>query len=408
VQEVSESLAKRGHDVTVATSDAFDLEYLWDSRRRKVDAPSLETLNGVAVHRVPVRHGVASSFVFQASRRLMGEVSRAPCPAWLFEAVSRRMPSLPQLPDVLGDTGPYDLFHAANLGLEGPGLISMDAARACDAPFIFTPFIHLGRDGDRIARRYVSMPHQRKLLQKADAVIVMTQLEASFVESLNIDRNQVFITGVGVNPGEVCGGDGARFREALGVTGRLVGVASAVAFDKGSRELVLAIARLRRAGHDVELVLAGPRLKQFDDWMAELDPDDCEGIHLPGFISAEQKRDLLAAIEVLAMPSRTESFGIAYLEGWANNKPVIAAHAGAVPEIVRDGETGLLVEFGNVGDLAASILELLADDHLAARLGRAGNELTLRKYTWSHVFDRVLRAYSQVLGVDLGGSAHND
>ena len=404
MQEVSEALARGGHDVNVVTSDAFDLEYFWDSSSRQIDAPSLEVVNGVTVHRVPIRHGLASSIVFQGSRRLLGEISRTPCPAWPFKAVSKRLPSLPLLPSVLKTAGPYDLVHAANLGLEGPGLHALDAARAMDAPFVFTPFIHLGRRGDDVARRYVTMPHQHDLLRNADSVIVMTQLEASFVESLGIVRNCVFISGVGIDPLEVCGGNGARFRDALAVKGRLVGVASAVAFDKGSRDLVLAVARLRRAGHSVELVLAGPRLKQFDDWLERVDPIVREGIYLPGFISAEQKRDMLSAIDVLAMPSRTESFGIAYLEGWANRKPVIAANAGAVPEIVQDGENGLLVEFGDVEGLADKILNVLSDDHLAARLGQAGYELTLSRFTWPLVLEKVFEAYSHALGVTLNRS----
>jgi glycosyltransferase involved in cell wall biosynthesis len=407
MQEVSEVLAGFGHAVTVVTSDAFDLEYLWDSKRRQIDAPAIEELNGVSVYRVPVHHGLASPIVFQGSRRLLAEMSRIPSPVWPFRSASKRLPSLPRLPFVLRKTGPYDLVHAANLGLEGLGIHGLDAARASDSPFIFTPFIHLGRPGDVVAQRYVSMPQQRELLRAANAVIVMTQLEASFVESLGVDRSRVFISGVGINLEEVCGGHAERFRHRFGVTGRLVGVASAVAFDKGSRELLLAVSRLRRAGHSVELVLAGPRLKQFDDWLEHLDPRDLEGIHIPGFISADDKRDMLAAIDILAMPSRTESFGIAYLEGWANHKPVIAANAGAVPEIVRDGENGLLVEFGDIDGLAARILDVLSDSQLASRLGRTGNALTLANYTWMHVMNRVMDAYSYALGFDLVGSGHN-
>jgi glycogen synthase len=407
MQEVSEACVRCGHHVNVVATDAFDLEYLWDRRRSKIDAPAKEMINGVTVNRVAIRHWRANPFVFQASRRLMGEISRVPCPAWPFREISKRLPALPDLSRVLRDCGPHDIVHAANLGLEGPGLHGLDAARASHSPFIFTPFIHLGRRGDDVARRYVTMPHQRELLRNADVVIVMTELEASFLESLGIERNRLFISGVGIDPDEVGGGQGSRFRDEFGIKGRLVGVASAVAFDKGSRDLVLAVSRLRSKGHSVELVLAGPRLKHFDEWFEDLDPDVRKGIHLPGFISALQKRDMLAALDVLAMPSRTESFGIAYLEGWVNRKPVIAADAGAVPEIVRHGENGLLVEFGDVEGLADRILEVLSNDQLAARLGQAGNELTLGRFTWPIVLDRVFEAYSQALGVTLDRSVRN-
>ena len=98
------------------------------------------------------------------------------------------------------------------------------------------------------------------------------------------------------------------------------------------------------------------------------------------------------------MPSRTESFGIAYLEGWANSKPIIAARAGAVPELVRHGETGILVEFGDVSAIAEAILRLLASPREASRLAEAGREMTLEQFTWPKVVRRVMRAYELALG----------
>jgi glycogen(starch) synthase len=252
------------------------------------------------------------------------------------------------------------------------------------------------------------MPHQKGLLKSANSIVVMTDLEASFVISLGIDPDCIVVTGVGVDPGEVTGGDAERFRAEFGITGRLVGVASAVAFDKGSRDLVLAVAALRRRGHDVELMLAGPVLQQFETWFASLPEHDRAGIHLPGFISPEQKRDMLAAIDILAMPSRTESFGIAYLEGWANSKPVIAARAGAVPELVQDGENGRLVEFGDPAGQANTILDLLSDPARSATMAEAGRKMTLSKYTWPAVTARVRRAYEHALGHPLIGRSDRE
>lgn len=399
MQEVSEALASDGHDVSVVTSNAFDLEYFWDRRRRAIDAPSQEILNGVAIHRVPVGHLPLGPLVFQGSRRLMGEASRIPgIPAEGYAQVSRRLPYMPALEQTLQSLGALDLIHVANIGIEGLGITGSRVARSLGIPYIFTPFIHLGRDDDHIARRYVSMPHQLQLLQAADSVITMTEVEAGFVISHGIDPNRVFVTGVGVHPNEIVGGDAERFREKYGIRGRVVGVASAVAFDKGSRDLVLAVSALRRKGHDIELVLAGPRLQQFDSWFHDLSERDREGIHMPGFISAEDKRDMLAALDVLTMPSRTESFGIAYLEGWANLKPVIAARAGAVPELVRDGINGKLVEFGDPSGLALAILDLVSDRDLACRLADAGEAMTLEQYTWPAVVERVKQAYAHALG----------
>lgn len=401
MQEVSTMLSTIGHDVSVVTSDASDLEYFWDSSRRALDAPARERCCGVDVQRVKVRHFPMSPLVFQGSRRLMGEVSRLPLPAHPFATVSSKLPWMPGLDAAIEGTGPFDLIHAANLGLEGLAVVAERQARRSGVPFLLTPFIHLGRSTDKIARRYVSMPHQRKLLHLASHIVVMTHIEANFIISLGVHAEDVTVTGVGINPNEVTGGRAQRFRSKYGIQGALIGTAGAVAFDKGSQDLVLAVIDLRKRGHAVELVLAGPRLKQFDDWFAGLDDGARQGIHVLGFIHPDEKRDMLAALDVLAMPSRTESFGIAYLEGWANRKPVLAARAGAVPELVRDGENGVLVEFGDVAEIASGIVRLLSSPAMAQTLGDAGYALTMERFTWPLVLERVRGAYSRALGFKL-------
>ena len=82
------------------------------------------------------------------------------------------------------------------------------------------------------------------------------------------------------------------------------------------------------------------------------------------------------------MPSRTDSFGIVFLEAWANGLPVVAADAGGVPEVVRHEETGLLVPFGDLDRLSQSIAGLLADPARARQLGEAGRKLVDHGYTW--------------------------
>lgn len=407
MQEVSAMLARDGHDVSMITSDASDLEYFWDARRQAVDAPARERLDDVDIHRVKIRHFPRSPLVFQGSRRMMGELSRLHPPSRPFEMVATALPWIPSLAHALRRAGPVDAVHAANIGLEGLAIAAQRRAQELSVPFILTPFIHLGADSDTTGKRYVSMPHQIKLLRMASHLVVMTQIEANFLTSLGVADDRLTISGVGVSPAEVTCGDAGRFRHKYGIKGRLAGTAGAVAFEKGAHESVQAVANLRKRGHAVELVLAGPRFKPFDDWFSTIDARSREGIHLTGFLSPEDKRDMLAAIDVLVMPSRTESFGIAYLEGWINRKPVIAARAGAVPEIVRDGVNGVLVEAGSVSGIEEGLLRLLGSPAESHLMGDAGFSLAVEHYTWPKVLERVRRAYSSALGYNLPEIAHH-
>lgn len=82
---------------------------------------------------------------------------------------------------------------------------------------------------------------------------------------------------------------------------------------------------------------------------------------------------LLAAADVVTLSSREEGMGSVLLDALVFSRPVAATRAGGIPEVVRDGETGLLTAVGDAGALGASIVTLLTDAALRARMGAAGH-----------------------------------
>ena len=93
-----------------------------------------------------------------------------------------------------------------------------------------------------------------------------------------------------------------------------------------------------------------------------------------GYVSEEEKRDAFDACDLFVMPSRYDSFGIVYLEAWRCGKPVIGARVGAIPEVIEEGKDGLLVEFGDVDQLASAMLHLLNHPDLCREMGEAGRK----------------------------------
>jgi phosphatidylinositol alpha-1,6-mannosyltransferase len=94
--------------------------------------------------------------------------------------------------------------------------------------------------------------------------------------------------------------------------------------------------------------------------------------------------------DVFAMPCRTrgagldvEGFGIVFLEASASGVPVVAGRSGGAPETVLDGQTGLVVDGWDVGAIAASVSDLLADPDRAARMGAAGRQWVVDNWQWS-------------------------
>jgi glycosyltransferase involved in cell wall biosynthesis len=92
-----------------------------------------------------------------------------------------------------------------------------------------------------------------------------------------------------------------------------------------------------------------------------------------------------------------ELLGLAVLEAMASGTPVVCSRLGGLPEVVHDGETGLLVEPGNVDELRERIGLVLADSALAKRLGDNARQLVLERYTWDHCARRCLAAYREML-----------
>jgi glycosyltransferase involved in cell wall biosynthesis len=114
-----------------------------------------------------------------------------------------------------------------------------------------------------------------------------------------------------------------------------------------------------------------------------------------GVLTEEQKRDFFAGLDVFALPSRSDSFGLVLLEAWANGKPTVAYRAGGVADVVRDGKDGLLVRCGDIDALAAALVRLAEHGELRRRLGSAGQERTEREFRWEEKLECVRRVYQE-------------
>ena len=103
-----------------------------------------------------------------------------------------------------------------------------------------------------------------------------------------------------------------------------------------------------------------------------------------------------ASADVVVMPSRYESFGLAALEAMACGTPVVASDVGGLSFIVHDGETGFLVPEGDEQAFAECILNLLRDPELRNRLG-ARSVIVAQNYAWHLIADKIVDLYKDVL-----------
>ncbi len=120
---------------------------------------------------------------------------------------------------------------------------------------------------------------------------------------------------------------------------------------------------------------------------------------LTGFVLPDQMPQAYLLGDVFVGPSQVEEgLGLVFLEAAAAGLPVIASRQGGIPEVVRDGETGWLLENkDDVRELAEKILDLLRHQERRRRLGQQGREWVLDNFTWDHSARALEEVYAEVL-----------
>jgi len=107
-----------------------------------------------------------------------------------------------------------------------------------------------------------------------------------------------------------------------------------------------------------------------------------------------------AAFDAMVLPSANEGTPVSAIEALAAGRPVVATRVGGVPDVVRDGEDGFLVDPGDVDALAERLAELARDAELRARFGAAGRDRVLPRYAVSRLVEDVDRLYRSLLAAN--------
>lgn len=146
---------------------------------------------------------------------------------------------------------------------------------------------------------------------------------------------------------------------------------------------------------DARLVLVGDgpeygRTRELVDGLGLADR-----VHFVGVV--DEVAPLLAAADLLLLPSETESFGLVALEAMASGVPVVASRVGGLPEVVEHGLTGYLEPVGDVDAMAEDSLRILSDCEARKRFGEAARERAVRLFDWRIVVPRYEEIYRRAV-----------
>jgi N-acetyl-alpha-D-glucosaminyl L-malate synthase BshA len=114
--------------------------------------------------------------------------------------------------------------------------------------------------------------------------------------------------------------------------------------------------------------------------------------------NVQNLEDILGACDLFLLPSDTESFGMSALEALASEVPVIATRTGGLPEVVVDGENGYLLPVGDIDAMSERAVEILLDEGLRRRMGRAGRAWAIEQFDEAKIIPLYVEIYERVLG----------
>jgi len=178
----------------------------------------------------------------------------------------------------------------------------------------------------------------------------------------------------------------------VGYIGRLVE-------GKGLEDLLTAISRLRQgyggqANFKVLIYGEGPIKNKLEKMAKELNIED--KIEWRGFAPYNKVPEALSQIDVFIYPSLHEGFGRAIMEALAMEKAVVATNVGGIPDLIKDGENGFLVEPNNPKMLAEKIKELMENKELREKFGKAGRKWVSENFEWNQGIRRFANLFLEL------------
>lgn len=259
---------------------------------------------------------------------------------------------------------------------------------------------------------------EKTSLEAADAIIAVSgQMQSDVLRCYPaIDSERVVVVHNGIDTDTYSPVPGTSALETRGIDPALPVVAfvGRITRQKGIVHL------LRAAEHipppaQIVLCASGPDTpeiaREFEELTTELQRSRGGVFWLAEMLPRPELVQVLSRATVFVCPSVYEPFGLVNVEAMACETAVVASHTGGIPEIVVEGETGLLVELGKThavtGEpldpaafalgLAAAINTLLEDPELAARMGQAGRRRAVEYFSWPAAAEKTVAVYKAVL-----------
>ncbi len=241
---------------------------------------------------------------------------------------------------------------------------------------------------------------ERKLSRFTHKIICCSKAVENFVKNTEkITDNKTIVIYNGVDEERFCplkSPTSIRAEFGMSEEAAVVGTVSSLTPHKGHEYLIQAASLVLNTLPSAKFIIVGdgPLRKRLEDQAKNLD------IH-PAVIFTGTRKDIpeiLSLMDVFVLPSHTrEGLGIAIIEAMAAERPVVATEIGGIPEVVNDGETGLLVPPGDAEALSKAIIELLRNPKKTKEMGVKGRTRVKEKFTTKKMLSEIEHVYLSLI-----------
>ena len=365
VKAYSEGLRDIGHDVEVVTTDLYT-----ETPFVKKKMPSV--VNGINV----TRHKAYT---------VSGEAHYVLAPGMVQSFLSKNA----------------DVIHTHSYGYfqNHAGWIR---ERFQSTPWVITPHFHpswsmWGGSKRKTLREFYDTVIGKGTLEAADLITCVSKHERDMlVSEIGLKEDNIKIIYNGINWADWSSVPNKEvFRKQYPtVSEKFVLFAGRLATNKGLSDLISAMQLIDKKS--VDLVITGADMglgKQLEKEAS----DKGVTVHRLGHIDDETYRSVLAAAEMLVLPSEYEAFGIVLLEAAAAKTAVIGTNVGGIPEAMSPGNNGLIVEYNDVNNLAKSIAILLEDEKMSKEMGNSGRDWA-KNFSWESIVKEIEHEYKLIIG----------
>jgi len=362
---VTRTLAKRGHEVSVLTTNG-------DGTGKNL--PPRDEIDGV-------------------------QVTRLPTPV----DITYRLKIWPRLTRELTICG-ADIVHVFDYAQFHNLAVNLSRSSSSWASVVAVYDIHSDIPRARIRSRAMSLFDgfgAKAMLTGYDKILVRTPFQVEFTKRLGIPEEIIRIAPPGLDPLNFTDPTTAELTEArekyasgkdllLLYVGRLHPI-------KGIDVLIKATSRLSGHGVTARTVIVGPDQSGYLNYLRELAVKEGvdDEVLFTGYLGERDKWILQSICDVAVLPSSFEGFGQTLIQAMARGKPVIGTNVGGMPWVLEDGKAGIMVPYGDPEALADAIIELNSNEHLRDRICAAGRARA-EEFSYPKLVDGLEAIYADI------------